>query len=129
SASRGTAAASLAAGPLGGADALDPPGRARRRVLVVFAPVLDTGELLRTAVLAPPLRGAALVEYQRGVRAAVADPALLPGPVTRRVRVGQLAVEAHAPAAAEAPVVALGQLREGIPRAGVERPGRVRHDP
>ena len=39
-------------------EAGDPPVRGRRCVLVVFTPVLDTGEFGRAAVLAPPLCGA-----------------------------------------------------------------------
>ena len=57
-------------------DAGDPPARRRRRVLRVFAAVLEI-ERVRTAVLAPALRDALLVEDQRGVRAARADQLLL----------------------------------------------------
>src|SRR5215472_3128901 len=118
---------SLAAMVLVDPDARDPPVRPRRRVLVVFALVLDGGQFLRASVLAPPLRGAALVEDQRRVRAVRPDPALLPGTVLRRVCMGQLAMEAHAPATSEDPVVALHHLCEGIPRGRAERPDRVRH--
>src|SRR5262249_22726796 len=116
----------LAAVLLVDVEARDPPVRTRRRVLRVFTPVLDTGELLRAAVLAPSLHGAALVEYQRSMRAAFPDAALLPGTVLRSVRPGQLGVEAHAPASSKDPVVAFDQLREGIPCRSVERPDRVR---
>lgn len=72
--------------------------------------VLDARKLCGAAVLAPALRGAVLVDDQRGVGAARADPALLPGTVLRRVRPGHLGVAGHAPASAVNPVVALGEL-------------------
>ena len=67
----------LTAMPLVDVEAGDPPIRSRWRVLVVFAPVLDARELLRAAVLAPALGGAVLVDDQRGMSAAGADPILL----------------------------------------------------
>lgn len=42
----------------------------KRKVLVVFALVLDAREFPGAAVLAPALRGAILVDDQRGMRAA-----------------------------------------------------------
>src|SRR6266568_2116675 len=110
-------------------EAGDPPVRGRRCVLVVFTPVLDTGEFLRAAVLAPPLCDAVLVEDQRGMRAAFADPALLAGTVARRVRPGVPGVVAHAPAAAKDPVVAFGEFGERGPRGCAERPDRIPHCP
>src|ERR1700733_11390287 len=92
----------------------DPPVRRRRRVLLVLAPVLDARQFLGTAVLAPALRGPVGVDDERGVSAVRADPVLFPGPVPRRVA-GIVGVIAHAPAAAEYPVVALDKIGEHGP--------------
>src|SRR6266705_3738755 len=105
----------LAAVPLVNEEAGDPPVRMRRRVILVFTPVLDTGEFLRAAVLAPPLGGAVIVDDQRGMRAASPGPALLPGAVLRRVGPRHLGVVGHAPASAVNAVVALGELVERRP--------------
>ena len=60
-------------------EAGDPPVRPGRRVLVVLAPVLDARQFLGAAVLAPALRGAVLVDHERGVGAIRADAILLDG--------------------------------------------------
>ena len=78
-------------------------------------------ELLPGAELAPALRQAVLVEDQRGVRAAVLT--------SSSFRVGCFAepvldVVTDAPAASVDAVVALDQLREGLPRGSVEWTGR-----
>src|SRR5262245_20768029 len=55
----------LAAMSLVDVEACDPPVRPDVRVFVVLAPVFDIREFLGAAVLAPPLRGAIVVEDQR----------------------------------------------------------------
>src|SRR5690606_4458753 len=107
-------------------DARDPPVRTRRRVLVVLAPVLDVRKLLGAAVLRPSLRGAVRVEDEGGGGAIGPHAFLLEG-ATVEPPLLALRVETEAPAATEDPVVALYQVREGIPRRGVERSDRVRH--
>src|SRR5579859_7457386 len=116
----------LAAVPLVDIEAGDPPVRPRRRVLVVLAPVLDVRELAGAAVLAPPLRGAVVIEDQSRVRAAVADPRLLGRAIVRPL-LGGHEVISDAPASAEDAVVAFDKLGEGIPGRCVQRTGCVRH--
>jgi hypothetical protein len=96
-------------------EAGDPPVRPRRRVLLVLAPVLDARKLLCVAVLAPPLRSAALIEDERRVRTTCPDPVLLDDAMADPL-LAAFRVITDAPAPAEDPVVALDQLREGIPR-------------
>src|SRR6185369_2159202 len=105
-------------------EAGDPPVRPRRRVLVVGTPVLDAGQLAGTAVLAPPLHDAVLVEHERGVRAAGPDAVLLDR-AAHRAPLRPFRVEPEAPAAAEDAVVALDEVRERRPRRGVEGPDGV----
>src|SRR5215510_332091 len=100
-------------------EAGDPPVRTRRRVLGVLSPMLDVGQLLRAAVLAPSLRGALLIQDQRGVCPAGPDSILLDFPVVEPLLT--LRVVTDAPASSEDPVVALDELGECIPRRGVER--------
>ena len=104
-------------------DAGDPPARRRRGVLRVLAVVLEP-ELLRTAVLAPALREVILVEDQRRMGAAGPDELLL-----QRAGIADaalvLGVKGDAPAPSVDPVVALDQLRKGVPRGRVERAGLV----
>ena len=104
-------------------DAGDPPARTRRRVLRVLTVVLEP-EFLRTAVLAPALREVVLVEDQRRMRAARPDQLLL-----QRAGIADaalvLGVIGDAPAPSVDPVVALDQLRKGVPRGRVERAGLV----
>jgi len=108
-------------------DAGDPPVWGRGRGLVVLAAVLDARKLFGAAVLALALRGAVLVDDERGVRAGFVDAAFLCCTIVRRARPGRLGVVAHAPAAAEDPVVTLDELGERGPRGRVERPDRMRH--
>src|ERR1700680_3682698 len=110
-------------------EAGDPPVWRSRGGLVVLAPVLDARKFPGAAVLAPALHGAVLVDDERGMRAAFSDPALLSCTIVRRVRPGILGVIAHAPAAAENPVVALDELGERGPCGCVERPDRIPHCP
>ena len=77
-------------------------------------------ELLRAAVLAPALRDAVRVEDQRGMRAARLDELLLQG-AGIALAASVLAVEGDAPAPAVDAVVALDELREGVPRGRGER--------
>src|SRR5215469_15323565 len=64
------------------------------------------------------------------MRTTVADPGFLRDSVSwvigGSVGAQALGVKAHAPAAAENPVVALDKLRERVPCRRVERPDRVR---
>jgi hypothetical protein len=68
----------------------------------------------------------AVVQDQRGVRAAFSDPRFL-----RRAMVGPLLnalrMKTDAPASSEDPVVALDQIGEGVPRGSVQGLDRVRH--
>jgi amino acid efflux transporter len=95
----------LAAMPLVGEYAGDPPARRRRRVLAVFNAVPER-QLVRAAVLAPALRESLLVENERSVRLARQHELLLQG-----ARIADPAavrrVECDAPAAPVDPVVAL----------------------
>src|SRR5215469_15070092 len=108
-------------------EAGDPPVWRRRSGLVILAPVLDARKFFGTTVLAPALRGAILVEDERGMRAAFLDPAFLCGTIVRRACPGRLGVVAHAPAAAEDPVVALDEFGERGPCGCVEPPDRIPH--
>src|SRR5215475_5698138 len=107
-------------------EAGDPPVRPRRRVFVVFAPVLDIRQFRGAAVLAPPLCDAVVVEDQRRMRAAVPDPGLL-GRAIVGPPLAALEVITDAPAPSEDAVVAFDKLGEGIPRGGVKRTDCVRH--
>jgi hypothetical protein len=57
-------------------EAGDPPVRSGWRVLLVFAPVLDSRKFLGAAVLAPALSEVTVIEDQLCVRPALADPGL-----------------------------------------------------
>ena len=59
-------------------EAGDPPARSWRRLLVVLASVLDARKFFGTAVLAPALREAVLVQDEGGMRAAFLDSAFTP---------------------------------------------------
>jgi len=107
-------------------EAGDPPVRTPRRVLLVLALVLDARKFLGAAVLAPPLRGAVLVEDERGVSATCPNPALLDRAMADPL-LAALRVVTNAPTSAEDPVVALDKFREGIPGVGVEGSAGVRH--
>src|SRR4051794_31484184 len=109
----------LAAMPLVDVEAGDPPVGQRRRILVVLAAVLDTGQLRRTAVLAPALGQSLLVEHECGVRPIGADALLLDRAATAAHPI-PLGVEPDAPTAAEHTVVALDQLSKGIPGRRVQ---------
>jgi hypothetical protein len=104
-------------------DAGDPPVRTRRRVFRVLAVVLQS-EFLRAAVLTPTLRQRVLVEDKRSTGTARPDQLLL-----QRAWIADAAlildVMDNAPAPSVDTVVALDQLREGIPRGSVERAGLV----
>src|SRR4051794_29489081 len=104
-------------------EAGDAPVRTRRGPLVVLAPVLDARKLLRAAELAPALGDAVLVEDQGCVGMAGADPFLLHRPVVHAL-LAALEVVADAPAATEDAVVALDEVREGLPGVGVQGSGR-----
>jgi hypothetical protein len=86
--------------------------------------VLDVGEFLRAAVLAPPLRGTTAVEDQRRVRAAAPDPGLLRRAVVASLLTA-LQMEGDAPASTEDAVVPLDKLSERIPRGGIKGPDRI----
>jgi hypothetical protein len=116
----------LAAMPFVYPEAGDPPVRTRRSVFVILPPVLDAGEFRRAAVLTPSLRGTAVVQDQRGVRAAFPDPRLFRRAIAD-LRLAALRVITDAPASPEDPVVALDEFGEGIPRGSVQGPDRVRH--
>src|SRR5579859_2629757 len=116
----------LTAVPLVDVEAGDPPVRQRRRVLVVLAPVLDVRELGGAAVLAPPLRGAVVIEDKSRVGAAVADPGLLCRAIVGPLLAGQQVI-ADAPASAEDAVVAFDKLGERIPGGCVQGAGCVWH--
>ena len=100
-------------------DAGDPPARTRRRILRVLTVVLEP-EFLRTAVLAPALREVVLVEDQCGMRASRPDQLLLQSAGIADAAL-VLGVMGDAPASSVDPVVALDQLRKGVPRGRVER--------
>src|SRR5215468_583038 len=80
-------------------EAGDPPVGQRRCVLVVLTPMSDAGEFLGASVLAPPLRGAAIVEDERSVGAAGPDAVLLRLTV-RKASLGRFRVVPDAPAPA-----------------------------
>jgi hypothetical protein len=90
-------------------EAGDPPVRSLRRVLVVFALVLDTREFIWAAVMAPSLRCAVLVDDERGVSPAGPDAVLLDR-ATANPLLSALRVVTQAPAPAEDPVIALDEL-------------------
>ena len=104
-------------------DAGDPPARTRRRVLQVLTLVLEP-EFLRTAVLAPALCEVVLVEDECGMSAARPDQLLLQSAGIADAAL-VLGVMGDAPAPSVDPVVALDQLRKGVPRGRVERAGLV----
>src|SRR5262249_11423577 len=112
--------------PLVDEDAGDPPLGQRWRILVVLALVLDARKLLRTAVLAPALGGAVLVEDQRGWGAPGGAALSLGGAVVAPPR-RALGVVADAPAAAVHAIVALDELGEGFPRRPIEMSDRIGH--
>src|SRR5262249_5908643 len=116
----------LAAMLLVDVEAGDPPVRPRRRVFVVFAPVLDVREFLGAAVLAPPLCSAVVVEDEGRVRATPSDPGFLCRAIVGPPLAG-LQVKTDAPASPEDAVIAFDELGEGIPRGGVKRTDCVRH--
>ena len=100
-------------------DTRNPPIGQRGRVLVVRPAVFDVGELLDVAVLGPTLRDTGVIEYQRMMSAAAANPLLLDGAVVD-VRPPTLRVIPNTPAAPVDAVVAFDQLREEIPSHCIE---------
>jgi len=117
-----------AAQPLAGEEAGDAPVRQGDEVLLVPSPALDLRQLRGGTELAPAHAGVA-VKHQRGVRAALADPLLLVGPVLHPgAPLADLDVEAHAPAAAPHAVVRLNQSRERRPGVHIQGPHGERDD-
>src|SRR5262249_29301652 len=110
-------------------EARDPPVRPGRRILAVFAAVLNVRKFLRAAVLAPPLRDPVVIKDQRRMRAALPNPGLLRRAIVDRPSLAWLEVKADAPASAEDAVIALDELREDIPGGLVKWTDCVRHGP
>ena len=102
----------------------DPPIWRGRSTLLVRSPVLDPGHLVGRPELAPA--DAILpVEDERGMGRSCPNTSELPTAVHARRVLGVVGVEAHAPASAEDPVVALDQRSERWPCRLVESPDLV----
>jgi hypothetical protein len=116
--------------PLADVATRDPPVRRRRLTLLVRRTVLDQGQLVRSAELAPA--DAVLpVEHKCRVRCSRPHAVMLPFVVELPLRfpVTAFGVEGHAPAAAKDPIVALHQRGKGTPRGPIEGlDGVVRFD-
>src|SRR5919201_3248398 len=100
-------------------------GRLIRAGRLVFLPVMDVRELVRSAVLAPRHRGVA-VEDQGRMSVALANETLLPRAALFAFGSAFSRMKPRAPAATEpTPVVLLDEARKGIPRRGIERRDRI----
>ncbi len=107
-------------------DARDAPHRQGRCVLVIFTLVLEVGQLLGAAVLAPPLCFSIVVENQCSVSPSGLHPVFFDVAIVQ-IPLATLGVVANAPAASVDPIISFNEFSECTPRGGAKRTDRVRH--